>query len=613
MNRARIVIVLVTLTVLTATLAGTFLTRGVMEYLPFLQAKSGSWTGAYVPPGIVDQRPWQTAATLAALAQSAEEKELARDAERIADHEVDQAFSQSLRQASLAKPNLSGKALALQQRVADLQQTVKTDQTRIASLSASSAGAAAKPANPVSSGSDLEIAKAQLGLDQDELADSIEDVSRASGDQRIKLQQELAAREAAMKQYKDSAADDGDTAVASAERYKTLAQQISTLRSLGSRKQLIAQAQQLAKADVAALTGDQATLRTDAAGPGAIADNGAAGQSGSDRIERLQNKSAQQNIQSILSDRLGAQQQLVALYARWGDQVEIQRKIIVHLILRSLALIAAICMFVILAGWGLQLALEKMVHDPRQKQTLKTVLNLGTQIVGLFLIILTILGVPQQMPTILGLATAGLTVVFQDFILAFCGWFVLMGPNGVRVRDWVEIDGVGGEVVQLGLFRTWLLETGNWNANGHPTGRRVSFLNGYAIRGKYFNFSTVGQWMWDEIKVSVPPGMDFHSLLKGIYEATVKATEADAKMAEAEWKRVTHEEGAPQFSAMPSVNLRPAGTGIDIVIRYVTRAGVRLETRNHLFAMIVELMQGVSKADGNAALPSRMETDAVKS
>ena len=240
-----------------------------------------------------------------------------------------------------------------------------------------------------------------------------------------------------------------------------------------------------------------------------------------------------------------------------------------------------------------------MIHDPRQKQTLKTVLNLGTQLVGLLLILLIIFGVPQQMPTILGLTTAGLTLVFQDFILAFCGWFVLMGPNGIRVRDWVEIDGVGGEVVQLGLFRTWLLETGNWTAHGHPTGRRVSFLNGYAIRGKYFNFSTVGQWMWDEIKVSVPPGTEIHPLIKGIYEATVKTTEADAKMAEAEWKRVTHEEGSPHFSAMPSVNLRPAGAGVDILIRYITRAGVRVETRNHLFAMIVELMQGASKEDRN--------------
>jgi hypothetical protein len=51
---------------------------------------------------------------------------------------------------------------------------------------------------------------------------------------------------------------------------------------------------------------------------------------------------------------------------------------------------------------------------------------------------------------------------------------------------------------------------------------------------------------------------------------------------------------------MPSVNLRPAGAGVvDIVIRYITRAGVRVESRNHLFAMIVELMQGLSKEDRN--------------
>jgi len=600
MNRARLVIALVILLVLAVTVAGAFLTRGVMSYLPFLQARKGGWQGAYVPRGVVDQRPWQTAATLAALAQSAEERELARDAQRIADHEVDQAFSQSLRQASLSKPKLSGKALALQQRINELQDTIKNDQARIASLNASPA---AKPAGAASDGSDLEIAKAQLGLDQSELEDSIEDLASETGDQRIKLQQELAARQAIMKQYWDNAPkDDGQTAVVSAEQYKTLAQQLSTWRSLQNRKELIAQAQQLAKADVAALTEDQAALKKQ----GAELSNKPAAESNADRIERLREITAQQTIQSILNDRLVAQQQLVALYGRWAEQVEIQRKIVVHLILQSLALIAAICLLVILAGWALQLALQKMVRDPRHKQTLKTVLNLGTQLVGLLLILLTIFGVPQQMPTILGLATAGLTVVFQDFILAFCGWFVLMGPNGGRVRDWIEIDGVGGEVVQLGLFRTWLLETGNWTASGHPTGRRVSFLNGYAIRGKYFNFSTVGQWMWDEIKVSVPPGTGVHALIKGIYQATVKITEADAKMAEAEWKRVTREEGAPQFSAMPSVNLRPAGTGVDVLIRYITRAGVRVERRNELFAMIVDLMQGVAKHDEKIPLLPRM-------
>src|SRR5882724_164877 len=281
MSRARLVIVLIMLLVLAGILAGAFLTSGVMAYLPFLQARKGDWTGAYVPHGMVDQRPWQTAATLAALAQSAEEKELARDAERLADHEVDQAFAQSLRHASLQKQNLSGKALALQQRVNDLQETIKNDQARIASLSA---GAGTRTADAVSNGSDLEIAKAQLGLDQNELTDSIEDVARESGDQRITLQQELTARQAAMKQYTDpTSKDEGQTAVASAERYTALAQQISTWRSLRNRKQLIEQAQQLARADVDALTGDQASLKAATAGLG----DRAAGESSSERIERL--------------------------------------------------------------------------------------------------------------------------------------------------------------------------------------------------------------------------------------------------------------------------------------------------------------------------------------
>jgi small-conductance mechanosensitive channel len=598
MNRAHKIAVAVALAMLVLCMVGSFMTRGVMEYLPFLHGQKAGWSAAPRPYGIVDQRPWQTAKTLAALAVSAEELEFAREAERLADHEVDQAFDQSLRQASAETRELKGNALTLQQRVTELQQMVKEDQARMAALTAKAgpaAGAAAAPPGEVGpAGVDLDAAKAQLGLDQDELSDSMEDLARESGDQRGKIQQELSARQAAMKKYNAQATgSDGQAAVISAEQYKTLAGQISAWRAQRSRKQLIDQAEQLARADVAALTADHARLEAEAkAAEGNAAVAKAAGESSSERVKQLQQMAAQRNILSIVDDRLGAQQQLATLYVRWGNQVELQHKIVLHLMLQSLTAIATIFLLTILAGWALQVALDRMSRDRRQRQTLRTILNLGTQLIGLLLVLLVIFGTPQQMPTILGLATAGLTVVFQDFILAFCGWFVLMGRNGIRVGDWVEIDEVGGEVVEVGLFRTWLLETGNWTANGHPTGRRVSFLNGFAIRGKYFNFSTAGQWMWDEIKVSIPPGAQAYPLIEKIREATVKATEADAKMAEEEWKRVTHEEGLPRFSATPSVDMRPAGEGVDIVVRYVTRAGVRLETRNRLFGTVVELMQG---------------------
>ena len=609
MSSARKIAVAVSLAVLVLGIVGSLMTRGAMEHLPFLHAQKAGWGGAAIPHGIVDQRPWQTAETLAALAVSAEEREFAREAERLADHEVDQAFAQSLRQASAETTReLKGEALTLQRRVMELQQTIKEDEARLAALTPkgglAAGGTAGSAGGAGVEGDDLEIAKAQLGLDQDELSDSMEDLARESGDQRIRIQQELSSREAAMKKYDAQVAEgDAQTAVISAGQYKTLAGQISAWWAQRSRRRLIAQAEQLARADVVALTADHARLETEARTAEAnTAVSKAAGESSSDRVKELRRMAAQRNILSIIDDRLGAQQQLVTLYVRWSNQVELQHKIVLHRMLQSLIWIATIFLLTLFAGWALQVALDRMWQDRRQRQTLRTILNVGTQLIGLLLLLLVIFGTPAQMPTILGLATAGLTVVFQDFIIAFCGWFALMGRNGIRVRDWVEIDGVGGEVVKVGLFRTWLLETGNWTANGHPTGRRVSFLNGFAIRGKYFNFSTAGQWMWDEIKVSIPPGAQAYPLIEKIREAAVKATESDAKMAEEEWKRVTHEEGLPRFSATPSVDMRPAGAGVDIVVRYVTRAAVRMETRNRLFGTVVELMQGSREVSEVGAL-----------
>jgi len=60
---------------------------------------------------------------------------------------------------------------------------------------------------------------------------------------------------------------------------------------------------------------------------------------------------------------------------------------------------------------------------------------------------------------------------------------------------------------------------------------------------------------------------------------------------------VTHEEGTPQFSHVPSVNVRPAGIGVDIVIRCITRAGARVDTCNLLFTMTVHLMQAQTKVN----------------
>jgi len=581
-DRRRLLVAVPTLALMIL-LTASFMTRGAMEHLPFLNGRAGNMTEN---GSMVDQRPWQIAQAVAPLAVTAEEKAFAQEAQRLADHEVDQAFAMALRQASMQTRVLTGRAFELQKKVLALEATAKEDQTRVDTLTSAAKN---NSSIPETEGDELDVAKAQLGLDKDELADAVDDLARESGDNRSKIQQELTAREAAMKKY-DAQTDEGaQVAVLSAARYGTLYGRVKAWLSQRSRSELLAQAQRQAEADGASLAAQHGQMESKASSQedatAKTADVGAA------RVKLLQSMATRRTVLSLLDDRIEGQQQLAAVYNRWQAQVRLQHQIILHLLLESFALICGIVLLTVLSVLLARVGVDRMWKDKRQAQTLRTVFDLSIQAAGLLLVLLVIFGAPSQTPTIVGLATAGLTVVFQDFILAFFGWFVLMGRSGIRVCDWVEINGVGGEVAEIGLFRTSLLETGNWTANGHPTGRRVTFLNSFAIRGQYFNFSTTGQWMWDEIKVTIPAGESSYALIEEIHQAAFAATKEDVAAAEEEWKSVTRQHGLSQFAAAPSVNLRPAAGGIDLVVRYVTSAGGRLETRNRLFQTVLDLMR----------------------
>src|ERR1700712_4465904 len=96
MGDLRRLLVLVAAGGLVGWLGGSFLTRGGMGALSFLKDE-----GKGEASGLVDQRAWQTVQALAPMAVSAEEQMYAREAQRLADHEVDQAFAMALRKSSI--------------------------------------------------------------------------------------------------------------------------------------------------------------------------------------------------------------------------------------------------------------------------------------------------------------------------------------------------------------------------------------------------------------------------------------------------------------------------------------------------------------------------------
>src|SRR5580698_4524224 len=528
-------------------LAATWWTRGAMNQMPFLRDKGG----AVNKNTLVDQRPWQTIESLAPLAVSAEEQSFAREAERLADHDVDQNFALALRQASFQNHTLTGDALAAQKKVAQLQALVKEDQAKVDALT----DKLKQPNGTVAASDDLDVAKAQLQLENDELADANEDLARLSGDKRPQIQQELTARQAAMKKY-DSQASGGQIAILSSTNRRTLAGRISSWFDQRTRMGLIDQAKADTDGEVARLTAQHNDFekKAAAAASAATTDN----QPGTSdavqtRVARMTQAHSLAQMHNIVEDQLETQKQLSSVYGKWLAQVQLQHGIVGHLALQSFAWIFFFVLCGVLLTTGAQYLINRMTMDRRRLHTLSTITTLAIQILKIGLVLLVIFGAPSQVPTILGLGASGLTVVFQDFILAFFGWFILMGKNGIRVGDWVEINGVGGEVVEIGLFRTALLETGNWTDKGHPTGRRVTFINNFAITGQYFNFSTAGQWMWDEITVNIPPGVDSGKTIEAIHNTVIKETEKDSGLAELEWQKSTHNNGLSQFKATPSV------------------------------------------------------------
>jgi len=510
---------------------------------------------------LVDTSLLQRAVMLAPLAATPDEQGQAREAWRLADHELDFRFAAELREAE-AKSALPapGPLQQLSDRITQLQGLVDTDKKRVEELGKGTGDA-------------LDHAKAQLDLDQDELDDAQQDLAREGGDKRARLQRLLQEHEASEK-----VADQG-LKFGTLAGTGTMSEQFRAWLSLREyNRQLQAAAQQAGLQARILLDRHDALERQLPSQPEAAAS-----------VARLRQLSAQHKTLGGLDQRVQDTKQLVIVYQRWSALVENRTRSVLHMMQGSLAAILGVLLAATLLNGGIRRAFSQT--DRRRLHQVRVITRISLQVAAVLAILLILFGPPTQLSTMIGLVTAGLTVVMKDFIVAFFGWFTLMGKNGISVGDWVEIEGVSGEVIEIGLLKTVLLELGNWTETGHPTGRRVAFSNSFAMEHHYFNFSTSGQWLWDELRLTLPPTGDPYQTAQEIREIVERETQADAAEAAKDWQRVTHQYGASDFSAAPTVDVRPAGNGLEVVVRYITHAPQGNSVKSKLFQAIVDLLR----------------------
>ena len=618
---------------------------------------------AHTTQQIVDTSALQTAQQLAPLAVTHWEQEYGQQALRLADRSVDLAFNAALDDAKENPAPLTPETTPLVARVKDADARLNVDQERVAQLTA--ALAKARPSAKDDVQDQIDLAKAQESLDQDELDDAHEDLTRAGGDKLSLVQDQLDQHEASEAHTgKSAGATGGGTAGApspESSRAANLVAQVEAIFSLRTKESLLQQARQNALDRIAKHSAEHAALekqlddekvqkkilrrRAAAEAPAksaAAAANPAANAAGSSAADANANQaanpptgqatnpaanpgggptdaagasvsqltyvkhlSADQKALALYDKRMEAEQALAATYGNWLALVTARRHAFLHALFLCILWIALVTLIVFVANIWVQKLFAELSMDRRQLHTVQGVTMFAVQAIGAALILLIVFGMPSNFATVLALAGAGITVAMKDFIVGFFGWFVLMGNNGIRPGDWVEINGVAGEVLQVGLLHTVILETGSWADAGHPTGRKVTFVNSFAIEGHYFNFSTSGQWLWDEIQVQAPAGKDPYAIADAIQKLAADDTKANADLAKKEWERVTPTYAQKTFSAVPSLSVTPAGSGVDIRVRYLTRAEERHDVRGRLYKSVVELLREADVPEAAQVKPSK--------
>lgn len=375
---------------------------------------------------LVDEQPLQTARSMVPLASTRDEQGLAQRALRLADQAVDLAFAEAMREATLRPGAHDPKTKELFARVSRAEAQVKSDQDLSAEIKKEST-----PAHGVEQGEiqqQLDLLQAQLELDKDELDNAKEDLFRSGADPLSRIRRQFARYQAA--QQEGGSARTQTVAAEAISAPDHLVAQFRAWREQRTRLLLLqrARAEALQKHDELQRKRDSGELPAQPeALPSPQSRASAASSQGQVVIALLRGYSLRQKNLADLNKRIQDHQDLADAYGDWIGAVQFRQRATLHGMIRSALFILLIFLSAYLLSRALDGLFTHLIADRRRLRTVNVVVRFALQAVALLLMVFVLFGMPSQMPTILGLAGAGLTVALKDFIVAFFGWFALMG------------------------------------------------------------------------------------------------------------------------------------------------------------------------------------------
>jgi small-conductance mechanosensitive channel len=192
-----------------------------------------------------------------------------------------------------------------------------------------------------------------------------------------------------------------------------------------------------------------------------------------------------------------------------------------------------------------------------------------------------------QVSVILGVAGAGISFSLQEVIASIAGWIALSFGDFYRSGDRVQVGGITGDVIDIGMLRTTLMETGDWVKGDLYNGRIVRVANSFVFKAPVYNYSGDFSFLWDEFTIPVKYGSDWR-LAQELLEQAIAEHVGEFQSASAEaWKIMVGKFMIEEARTQPMVTLIANDNWIEFTVRYVVNFRKRRTTKDAIMRSLL--------------------------
>ena len=212
--------------------------------------------------------------------------------------------------------------------------------------------------------------------------------------------------------------------------------------------------------------------------------------------------------------------------------------------------------------------------------------------------------------TFAGLLTAGIAVALQNVILSIAGYFFLIGRYGVRVGDHVNINGVAGEVVDIGLVRLQLMEVTSGPAP-RPTGRVVAFSNAVVFQAGSGMFKQIPgtNFVWHEVTLTLDPKSNYRQVEQRMMDAVNQVFAEYRDRMEMQRRSVERALNSALGSFAPESRLQLTQSALEVVVRYPMELSNAAEVDNRMTRAILDALEQDPKLRAQVSAGPSIKTE----